>query len=120
MRNHRHVHEMFNQRRYLTVAFVTSAAPIAVVLLLPEPLRTSLMPIVAIFGAYSMLYGLAVLLMAVEWLWRLLRPTRSAELRCPTCHTLEVPYRRFFVNRIAAHLVRIQCPECHERWIERR
>ena len=120
MRNYRHAAEMFNQRRYLTVAFACSAAPIAVVLILPEPLRSSLMPIVAIFGAYSSLYGLALLLMGIEWLWGVLRPRRDAAIRCPTCRTVEVSYRRFFVNRIGAHLVRVQCPECHERWIERR
>lgn len=120
MNNFGHSPQIQNQGRYLTIAMICSITPALVVLLLPEPWRSSLLPIVAIFGAYSLLYALALLLLAVEWLWRMLRRPSNAGIRCPVCHTTEQSYRRFFVNRLAPQLVRIHCPECHERWLERR
>lgn len=120
MNNFRHSPQIDNQRRYLTVAATCSALPALVVLLLPEPWHSALLPIVAIFGAYGLLYGLALLLVALEWLCQSLRRPANASIRCPICHTSEQPYRRFFVGRITPQLVRIHCPECHERWIERR
>lgn len=120
MNNFRHSPQIENQRRYLTIAGGCSMTPVLVVLLLPEPWQTSLLPIVAIFGAYSLLYGIALFLLAIEWLWRTLRRPTDAGIRCPICHTAEQPYRLFFVNRVAPQLVRIHCPECHERWLERR
>jgi hypothetical protein len=112
--------EIANQRRYLTVALTCSGVPVVVVTLLPEPLRSAMMPIVAVFGAYAFLYGLALLLLGLEWLWKILRKPSNAIISCPACHTREDVYRRFFVSRVTPHIMRIHCPECHERWMERR
>lgn len=108
-----------HQLRYLLTCVGCSLAPVVIVALLPDPLHASLVPLAALFGAYAFMFGIALLLYGMEVLWRLLRPKRDAPLRCPVCHTIEQPYRRFFADRIAPALIRAHCPECHERWIAR-
>ncbi len=109
-----------NQRRYLTVAVSCSVVPILLIVLLPEPLRSRVLPIAAVFVPHALLYGLAFLLLGLEWVWNILRKPSSPIISCPACHTTEEPYRRFFVTRVTSQIVRVHCPECHERWMERR
>jgi hypothetical protein len=107
-----------NQLRYLLTGTGCSLLPLMVTLLLPDPWQSALLPLALLFGSYGALFGLALFLYALAWLWRLVRPAPT-ELRCPVCFTTDRPYRPFFVDRLAPTLVRVHCPECHERWLER-
>jgi hypothetical protein len=109
-----------DQFRYLAVSLICTIAPVVLIAVLPEPWHTSFLPLAALFGAYSMMFALALLLHGIEQLWKLVRRRRSGEICCPVCHTIEQPYRPFHVVRVARVIVRVHCPECHERWIERR
>lgn len=108
-----------NQLRYLLVATACPLLPLVAMLLLPDPWRGSLMPFAMIFGSYVLYYGFALILYALSSLWRILRRPPT-DLRCPVCCTVERSYRTFFVDRVAPGLMRVHCPECHERWFERR
>lgn len=109
-----------DQFRYLMTSMGCSLAPVIVIAMLPEPWHTSFLPLAALFGAYSMMFVLALILHGIEQLWRLLHRRATGEICCPVCHTIEQPYRTFHVVRVARLIVRIHCPECHERWIEHR
>ena len=108
-----------NQLRYLVTAASCSLVPVVAIALLPDPLHSSLLPIAALLGAHGFMYVLALLLCGIERAWQLVRPARSQVIRCPVCYTVDQPYRRFFVARITPQLVRVHCPECHERWVTR-
>jgi hypothetical protein len=114
-----HSIQIVDQLRYLLTSMCCSLGPVIVIALLPEPWHTSFLPLAALLGAYSFMFVLALLLYGLEQVWSLLRRPSSQELVCPICHTIEQPYRRFHVVRVAPMIVRIYCPECHERWIER-
>ena len=108
-----------NQFRYLVTSWLCSLIPLTIIVLLPDPLHTSLLPFGALFGAQAFLYTLGLSLYGLEWLWRLIRPVRPQRVRCPVCHAVEHAYRPFYAMRISPELLRMYCPECHERWTER-
>ncbi|HEX6287645.1 MAG TPA: hypothetical protein VFZ66_00570 [Herpetosiphonaceae bacterium] len=120
MDRYNHSLHIVDQLRYLVTSLACSLGPVVLIALLPEPWHSSFLPLAALFGAYSFMFVLAILLYALEQLWRLLRRPANAPIACPACHTIDQPYRPFYVARVAPLIVRIHCPECHERWIERR
>jgi hypothetical protein len=111
---------IIDQIRYLAISLISTGAPVILIAMLPEPWHSSFLPLAALFGAYSMMFALALLLHGIEQLWKLLRGPGNEDISCPVCHTIEQPYRPFHVVRVARMIVRVHCPECHERWIERR
>lgn len=112
--------QVVDQFRYLVISMVCSLTPVILIAVLPEPWHTSFLPLAALFGAYSMMFILALMLYGLERLWLLLRRRATNQIICPVCHTTEQPYRPFHVVRVARLIVRVHCPECHERWIEHR
>lgn len=118
--------QITDQVRYMITSFVCSTTPVIVIALLPDPWHTSLLPIAVLFGAYGLMFGLGLVFSVVEWLWRVCRVPLARlrgevpVLRCPACQTVEQRTRPFYVVRVAPRMLRVHCPECHERWLDYR
>lgn len=106
--------------RFFLTMIGCSALPMVVTLWLPEPWYTSVLPVAAFMLIFTFFFGLALALHWLGVLWRLLRPVSGAGIQCWACQSYEQPHLRFGVVRVAPGVYRIRCPECGERWVERR